>query len=154
MATQNLPAGELHYAREFKAPHTLVFRCMTEPAHLTHFWGPAGVTTPLDSIVIDLRPGGAFEADMINSTDGSRYRMQATYVEISPPERLVWTEAGSGMTTTVTFVDHGPTRSEVLIRQTNVPVPAQSPEARAGFLTSLDRFTTYLANLLEGTDAS
>jgi hypothetical protein len=30
---------------------------MLEPEHLTHFWGPAGTSTPLDGIRVDL--GGA-----------------------------------------------------------------------------------------------
>jgi uncharacterized protein YndB with AHSA1/START domain len=42
--------GELTYTRVFDAPRELVFRCMIEPEHLTHFWGPAGVSTPLESI--------------------------------------------------------------------------------------------------------
>jgi uncharacterized protein YndB with AHSA1/START domain len=39
-------AGELTYTRIFDAPRELVFRCMIEPEHLTHFWGPAGVSAP------------------------------------------------------------------------------------------------------------
>jgi len=44
---------ELTITRIFDAPRELVFRCMTEPEHLTHFWGPTGVSTPLDRITID-----------------------------------------------------------------------------------------------------
>ena len=43
---------ELTYTRVFDAPRELVFRCMLEPEHLTHFWGPAGVSTPLENIKI------------------------------------------------------------------------------------------------------
>jgi len=50
-------AGELVFTRVFEAPRELVFRCMTEPGHLTHFWGPAGMSTPLENIKVDLRPG-------------------------------------------------------------------------------------------------
>ena len=38
--------GELHFSRVFEAPRELVFRCMTDPDHLAHFWGPAGVSAP------------------------------------------------------------------------------------------------------------
>ena len=40
--------AELTYTRVFDAPRELVFRWMLEPEHLTHFWGPAGMSTPLD----------------------------------------------------------------------------------------------------------
>jgi hypothetical protein len=59
----------------------------------------------------------------------------------------VWTEPASGVTTTSTFQDLGGTRTEVTIRQRNVPPPFRTPQARAGFATSLDRFATYLQKL-------
>jgi hypothetical protein len=51
---------------------------------------------------------------------------------------------------TVTITDLGGTRTGVEIRQVNVPEFARSAEAQAGFLTSLDRFAGYLANLTTG----
>jgi uncharacterized protein YndB with AHSA1/START domain len=143
-------ADELVFTRVFEAPRELVFRCMTEPGHLTHFWGPAGVSTPLENIKVDLRPGGVFETVMVNDADGSRYAMRAVYVEVAAPERLVWTDPGTGMTTTSTFTDLGGARTEVRIRQVNVPAPFRSPEARAGFATSLDRCAAYLGALVSG----
>jgi uncharacterized protein YndB with AHSA1/START domain len=46
MSDQAPVRGELTYTRVFEAPRDLVFRCMTEPEHLTHFWGPRGMSTP------------------------------------------------------------------------------------------------------------
>jgi uncharacterized protein YndB with AHSA1/START domain len=139
---------ELVFSRIFEAPRELVFRCMTEPDHLTHFWGPAGVSTPRENITVDLRPGGVFETVMVNDADGSQYAMRAVYIEVTAPERLVWTDPGTGMTTTSTFTDLGGARTEVRIRQVNVPAPFRSPEARAGFVTSLDRCAAYLGELV------
>ena len=68
-ATTNL--GEITYTREWDAPRELVFACMTTPDHLTHFWGPVGVSTPVENITVDLRPGGAFEQCSV-TTDRSR----------------------------------------------------------------------------------
>jgi uncharacterized protein YndB with AHSA1/START domain len=147
MSDQTPGAGELTYTRVFDAPRELVFRCMIEPEHLAHFWGPAGVSTPLENIKVDPRPGGIFEAVMVNDADGSQYSMRAVYVEVVEPEKLVWTEPGSGITTTSTFSDLDGARTEVHIRQTNVPEAFRGPEAQAGFLTSLDRFAAYLATL-------
>ncbi len=147
MTDRTPDTGELTYARVFAAPRELVFRCMIEPEHLTHFWGPAGVSTPLETIKVDARPGGVFETVMVNDADGSRYPTRAVYVEIVEPERIVWTEPDSGMTTTSTFTDLGDGRTEVQIRQANAPEGYRGPEARAGFATSLDRFAAYVGEL-------
>lgn len=136
--------AELRYTRIFDAPRELVFRCMVEPEHLAHFWGPAGTHTPLETITVDLRPGGVFETVMVNDADGSQYPTRAVYVEITEPERLVWTEPATGVTTTSTFTDLGGTRTEVHIHQAKVPAEFRTPQARAGFTTSLDRFAAYL----------
>lgn len=140
-------AGELTYTRVFDAPRELVFRCMVEPEHLTQFWGPAGVHTPLDGIKVDARPGGVFETAMVNDSDGSQYTMRAIFVEVTEPERLAWTEPATGMTTTSTFTDLGGARTEVRIHQANVPPAFLGPEAQAGFATSLDRFAGYLGQI-------
>jgi uncharacterized protein YndB with AHSA1/START domain len=147
MTDQAPAADELTYTRVFDAPRELVFRCMLEPEHLTHFWGPAGVSTPLETIKVDARPGGVFETVMVNDSDGARYPTRAVYVEIAEPERIVWTEPGSGVTTTSIFRDLGGERTELQIRQANAPEGYRSPETRAGFSTSLDRLAAYLEKL-------
>jgi uncharacterized protein YndB with AHSA1/START domain len=141
--------GELTFRRVHQASRELLFDCMTSPEHLTHFWGPDGTTTPIDNITVDLRPGGAFETVMVSQADGSQYPMRAVYVEVDRPGKLVWTEPGveGGMTTTITFADLGDGTTEVITHQTNVPAEFRSPEAQAGFLTSLDRFDRYVAAL-------
>jgi|GEM_PF-250915 uncharacterized protein (TIGR03083 family) len=144
MTDPSAAPGELTYTRIFDAPRELVFRCMITPEHLTHFWGPAGVSTPVGTIKVDPRPGGVFETVMVNDADGSTYPTSAVYLEVSEPERLVWHEKHSGVTTTTTFVDLGGSRTEVRIRQTNVPDAFRSPEAQAGFLTSLDKLAGHL----------
>jgi uncharacterized protein YndB with AHSA1/START domain len=137
----------LHVTRVFDAPRALVFTCMIEPAHLTHFWGPTGVSAPLDQITVDARPGGAFRTVMVNDADGSTYPTSARYVEVTPPERLSWVEDHSGMSVTATFTDLGDDRTQVDIHQTNVPAPMMEPANQAGFRTSLDRFAAHLARL-------
>jgi uncharacterized protein YndB with AHSA1/START domain len=120
---------------------------MVEPEHLTHFWGPTGVSAPLEKITVDARPGGAFTTVMVNDADGSTYPTSARYLEVSPPERLSWIEDHSGMTVTATFTDLGDDRTQVDIRQTDVPAQMLDPRAQAGFLTSLDRFAAHLSLL-------
>ena len=137
----------LRFTREFDAPRQLVFSCMVEPEHLTHFWGPLGTSTPLDTIIVDARPGGAFATVMVNDADGSTYPTSARYLEVDPPERLSWVEDRSGMTVTLTFTELDGDRTKVDIEQTNVPAPMMEPANQAGFLTSLDRFAAHLARL-------
>jgi len=143
----NATGAELHFTRVFDAPRELVFACMIEPDHLTHFWGPTGVSTPRDRITVDPRPGGVFATVMVNDADGSEFPTNAIYDEVQAPERLVWTDPGSGMRVTTEFVELADGRTEVRIRQTNVPEAITSAEAQAGFLSSLDRFAAYLATL-------
>ena len=139
---------ELVHRRVFRAPRELVWRCLTEPTELTHFWGPRGMTTPVDGIVVDLRPGGRFETLMLG--EHGSYRMAATFTEVVPPERLAWVEPASGLHTTSTFDDLGDGRTAVVIHQRHVPEAMRVPEARAGFLSSLDKLEEHLAGLVRG----
>jgi uncharacterized protein YndB with AHSA1/START domain len=141
--------GELTFKRIHAASPELLFDCMTQPEHLAQFWGPTGTRTPAGGITVDLRPGGVFDTVMINESDGNQYAVRAVYVDVQRPDRLVWTEPDveGGMTTTITFTDLGDGRTEVITHQTNVPEFFRSPEAQAGFATSLDRFDAYIAGL-------
>ncbi len=139
--------GELRFSRTFDAPRELVFACMTDADHLTHFWGPAGVSAPRHRMTLDARPGGLFETVMVSDADGSEYPTRAVFDEVRPPELLVWTESHSGMRVRSEFVALGSDRTEVRIHQTYVPEAFSAPEARQGFESSLDRFATYLAGL-------
>jgi len=140
---------ELLYRRLFRAPRELVWRRLTEPAELAQFWGPRGMSTPVDGIVVELREGGRFETLMIG--EHGSHRMVATFTEVVPPERLAWLEPASGVHTTSTLADLGADGTEVVIHQRHVPEPMRAPEARAGFLTSLDKLEEHLARLTEGT---
>jgi uncharacterized protein YndB with AHSA1/START domain len=149
MSETSTNLGEVTYTRTYDAPRDLVFRCMIEPEHLTHFWGPVGVSTPIENITIDPRPGGVFETVMVNDADGEEYAMKAVFVEVVTPEKLVWTEPDvqDGMTTTSTFTDLGDGRTEVVVHQTNVPEMYRTSEAQAGLESSFDRFAAYLTTL-------
>ena len=139
---------ELVYRRICHAPRDLVWRCLTEPAELAHFWGPRGMATPIDGIVVELHPGGRFETLMVG--EHGSHRMVATFTEVVPPERLAWVEPATGMHTTSTLDDLGDDRTAVIIRQRNVPATMRIPEARAGFRTSLDKLEDHLAHLTQG----
>jgi uncharacterized protein YndB with AHSA1/START domain len=149
MSNDDTDRGEITYVRQWDAPRELVFACMTTPEHLTHFWGPIGVSTPIENITVDLRPGGVFETIMVNDADGTEYPSRGVFVEIVEPETLVWSEADveGGMTTSITFKDLGGGRCETIAHQTNVPEMFRTPEAQAGMQTSFDKMAAYLAEL-------
>ena len=84
MTDENFTVRHVH-----PAPRDLVFACMTMPSHLTQFWGPTGTHTPVENIVVDLRPGGAFETTMVNDHSGETYTMRAVYLAVEPPRFAV-----------------------------------------------------------------
>ena len=103
MNDTNTNLGEATYEYTYDAPRELVFECMTTAEHLCHFWGPIGMSTPIENIIVEPHAGGRFETIMVNDANGEQYPMAATFVEVSPPERIVFTEPGveGGMTTSI-----------------------------------------------------
>ena len=51
--------GELTVSRVVDAPRELVWRAFTEPEHLAAFWGGPGITVPVESVTMNVRPGAA-----------------------------------------------------------------------------------------------
>jgi uncharacterized protein YndB with AHSA1/START domain len=145
--SESTQTHQLDITRVFDAPREVVFRCMIEPEHLTHFWGPVGMSTPLASITIEPWAGGRFETIMVNDETAEEYPSRGVFVEVIEPEKLVWTEPEFGITSTSTFTDLGDGRTEVHIHQSDLPEQFATPEAREGFNSSLDRFAAYLATL-------
>jgi uncharacterized protein YndB with AHSA1/START domain len=139
---------EIVLRRVFDAPRELVWRCLTEPVELAQFWGPSGMHTPVDGIVVELHAGGRFETLMVG--EHGSYLMAATFTEVVATERLAWVEPATGMHTTSTLDDLGDGSTEVVIHQRHVPEAMRTPQARAGFLTSLDKLEQHLAHLVFG----
>ncbi len=86
------PANDpvIFITRTFDAPRALIFKCYTQPEHMVHFWGPHGSTTPVCKI--DLRVGGLWRTVM-RFASGHEYGYTSVYLEITPPERIVYRDA-------------------------------------------------------------
>jgi hypothetical protein len=84
---------------------------------------------------------------MVADDGSSSYAMRAVFDEILEPERIGWTEVGSGLRSVSTFTDLGDGRTEVTIVQSHMPEAFLTPEAQAGFRTSLDKLEDYLRTL-------
>jgi uncharacterized protein YndB with AHSA1/START domain len=145
--TEQLTQRELTITRIFDAPRELVFAMWTDPVHLTKWWGPKGFTNPVCEV--DAKPGGALRIVM-RAPDGAEHPMKGTFVEVSPPERLVFTNTPvdaegkpllDGLTT-VTFDErHGKTTLTVHTRAIAlVPLAARMLEGmNMGWTQSIDR---------------
>ena len=84
---------------------------------------------------------------MVDDASGAEYPNRGVYVEIREPEFLSFAEPDVDMLTSSTFTDLGDGRTEIRIHQTNVPAMYRSPEAQAGFNSSIDRLEAHLATL-------
>lgn len=107
--------------RTFDAPREEVWSAWIEPEQLAEWWGPDHFHTPLDSVDIDLRPGGHFHLLMIQTDNGSEYPVRFQVVEVVEHELLVLfspaqPELGlnTDTTTRIEFSDvHGKTRMKL-----------------------------------------
>jgi len=80
---------EIVMERTFDAPPELIFDCWTKPEHITRWFGaPRSKMTVCE---VDLRPGGAWKYVM--GADWGEMTMFGTFHEVTPPNRLVYTEA-------------------------------------------------------------
>ena len=79
MTTRRPPPRELALTRAFAAPRQLVWDAYTVPGQLAKWWGTRIMHTPLESITVDLRPGGAFRLTMVSDIDGSEYPSDMTF---------------------------------------------------------------------------
>lgn len=77
-------------SRELTAPRELVFEALTKPEHFAVWFGTAAVEVPLDSLKMDVRPGGEFRAVML-LPDGNRIDWAGEYVEVDPPSHVAMT---------------------------------------------------------------
>lgn len=78
--------------RELAAPPEQVFRAWTDPDLFTRWFRPPGVSSLRAEL--DVRPGGRYRIalDRREVLPGTTY-LGGTYLEVSPPERLVFTWA-------------------------------------------------------------
>lgn len=142
--------------RRFDAPRELVFKVWTEPQHLAQWWGPKGYTTPVCEL--DVRPGGAIRIDMQGS-DGVVIPSKGVFIEVTPPERLVFTlttfedEVGEPQLevhNTVTFEeDDGKTNLtlKAIIMKATAAVSFPLSEMEAGWSQSLDKLAEAVARV-------
>ena len=77
----------LTITRTLNAPRELVWRMFSDPVHLVRWWGPHGFTNPVCEL--DFRVGGRWY-HVMRGPDGRDFPADNTFVEIVPPERIVY----------------------------------------------------------------
>jgi uncharacterized protein YndB with AHSA1/START domain len=135
-------------SRVFDAPREAVWRAWTEPDELAEWWGPKGMSVPIESVELDVRAGGVFRLTMVADATGAEFPADMRYREVVPSERLVYEwEAqrgiGSGVVT-VTFNERGE-RTEVVTHFAGFATDAIFTGSQRAWETSLDK----LVGLLE-----
>ena len=144
---------ELRISRVFDAPREVVFRAWTDAGQLRQWWGPKGFTNPVCEV--DARPGGALRIHM-RAPDGVIYPMTAVFLDVAPPERIVFrnaalNEKGESMfevLQTVIFAEEG-SKTRVTVHATVLRAGAEAAPHLAGmemgWSMTLDRLGEHLA---------
>jgi uncharacterized protein YndB with AHSA1/START domain len=74
-------------SRVYDAPQDLLWRVMTDPAHVARWWGGAGATNVISEM--DVRPGGLW-THLLKFAGGGEVQMNFIFVEVEKPSRLSW----------------------------------------------------------------
>jgi len=94
---------EVVVTRSFDAPAHLVFEAWSKPELFGRWWVPRSMGMTLRSCEMDVRTGGSYRLGFGDGMD-----FFGSYLEVTPPSRIVWTneEGGeNGSVTTVTLTE-------------------------------------------------
>ncbi|MFC1420325.1 SRPBCC family protein [Streptacidiphilus cavernicola] len=91
MSDTAAPTEGFTLTRVFDAPRELVFRAWTDPAQFAAWFG-ATSRVPLETLSMDVRPGGAWRAIMhVDQPEPMELLFHGDFREVVEPERLVLT---------------------------------------------------------------
>jgi len=155
VVTAHSSAEGVRIVRNFAAPIETVFACWTEPEHFATWFGEDGSSVPVDSVSMDLRPGGAWTATMLVGPDQMELVFSGSYVEIDPPRRLVQTLAAPNdpdnpdvEIMSAELAELGDGMTQMTFSQTGGQLPADEySRALRGELVFFDRLAEHLQEL-------
>jgi uncharacterized protein YndB with AHSA1/START domain len=133
-------------SRRFRYPRARVFEAWTKAEHVAQWFTPAPLVT--SACEVDLRPGGVFRIVM-RMPNGEEHALDATFVEVVAPERIVFRGSipdGNVIETTVTFEDHG-AETTLGVRQTYSFASPATQGAPQGWAATLDQLGAVVARL-------
>ncbi|MGH2953801.1 MAG: SRPBCC family protein [Solirubrobacterales bacterium] len=136
--------------RVFDAPRERVWREWTEPDAFADWFGGTQSDVPLETVSMDVRPGGAWRLTMFTDPGHGESHWKGEYIEVVEPERLVFTVSdrpGDEPTELVTVVlnDLGDDRTEMRFEQRGEMTAEQYKRAGQGWSGFFDRIAERLA---------
>ncbi len=138
--------------RVFAAARDAVWREWTTPEAFADWYGGTEAEIPLETVSMDVRPGGVWKATMYAGPQRREIHWEGEYLEVEPPERLVFTvtdqpgadEARDRVTVVLIELDDG--RTEMRMTQTGGGLPPQGYEAaKSGWGAFFDRMEARLS---------
>ena len=140
----------IRLTRVFDAPRERVWREWTEPERFADWYGGAQCEVPLDSVSMDVRPGGKWRLTMFAPPDRRRIDWKGEYLEVVAPERLVLTVSDQPRDDafeliTVVLTQIGDARTEMHFEQRGSMSPEQYERAIEGWGGFFDRIDERLA---------
>ncbi|GAA3795943.1 SRPBCC domain-containing protein [Sphaerisporangium flaviroseum] len=151
--------SDIAISRTFDASRETVWKTWTEPERFAAWWGGEGFTTPVDTVSMDVRPGGIWKATMVADDGSAEYPFLGIYTEVTEPEKLVFAfldaadpeaeakakaaEVAADELVVITFTDLGG-KTEMVFSQTGTPED-KVEEAEAGWGGFLDALVQHLA---------
>jgi uncharacterized protein YndB with AHSA1/START domain len=143
-------APGISLTRVFDAAPEVVWREWTEPERFADWFGGRDSHVPLDSVSMDVRPGGAWRLTMLTGPSRREIRWKGEYLEVVPYERLVLTfsdQPGEERheLVTVELLDLGDGRTEMRFRQTGTLAAEQYERAGEGWSSFFDLVAERLA---------
>jgi uncharacterized protein YndB with AHSA1/START domain len=139
--------------RVFDAPRETVWREWTSPEAFADWYGGTHSKIPVETVSMDLRPGGTWKATMYAGPERREIRWEGEYLEVEPPERLVFTVTDQPEDkqafldrVTVVLIELDDGRTEMRMTQTGGGLPPAGYEAaKKGWGTFFDRMDARLA---------
>ena len=136
--------------RVFAAPRERVWREWTEPERFADWFGGPDADVPLDTVAMDVRPGGAWRATMLFGAARREIAWSGEYREVRPPARLVFTISdrpggADPELVVVVLTELRDGRTEMLLEQYGTMPPDAYEAARNGWGAFLDAIAERLA---------
>jgi len=115
---------QVKVTRVFNAPRAKVWRVVNDPNLIPEWWGPARYETRVDEM--DVRVGGKWR--FVHTGADGEFAFNGEYQEVEEPKKVVMTfefEPMAGhvntQTMTLTELDGGRTRMDVVVQFENLP---------------------------------
>jgi uncharacterized protein YndB with AHSA1/START domain len=143
--------GGFATTRVFNAPRERVWQEWTEPGRFADWFGGVECEVPVSTVVMDVRPGGAWRATMFCGPERREIRWTGEYHEVAAPQRLVFTISDRSSDegyelVSVVLADLGDGRTEMHFEQRGHMRPEEYDRSERGWGSFFARIDQRLAD--------